>query len=132
MQVPIQIIVIPGRPENYTNQHLASANTNGALISVNMKILPPHHLLIEGDRLQLSVNVILVTVFGCVGEWSDLNLTFGDTAHVVVLNGDPVHQRPEDLILDLLDATVLVKVFGVGHHSCGDDLKQSQFRKSTL
>lgn len=87
-------------------------------------ILPPHHLLIEGDRLQLSINVILVAIFGCVGERSDLDLALGDSAHVVVLNGDPVHQRPEDLVLDLLDAAVLVEVFGVGHHCCGDDLRQ--------
>lgn len=86
-------------------------------------ILPPHHLLVEGHGLQLSVNVIIVTVFGCVGERSNLDLPLGDSPHVVVLDGDPVHQRPEDLILDLLDAAVLVKVLGVGHHCCGDDLR---------
>lgn len=89
-------------------------------------ILPPHHLFIERDCLQLSINVILVTILGCVGERSDLDLTLGDSAHVVVLNGDPVHQRPEDLVLDLLDAAVLIKVFGVGHHCCGDDLRQGE------
>lgn len=83
---------------------------------------PPHQLLIEGDRLQLSINIILITISGCVGKWSDLNLTLDDPAYVVILYSDPVHQRPEDFILDLLDAAMLVKVFGVGHHSCGYDL----------
>lgn len=96
-------------------------------------ILPPHHLLIEGNRLQLAINVILVTIFGCVCKRSDLDLALGDSAHVVVLNGDPVHQGPEYLILDLLDAAVLVKVFGVSHHCCGDNLRQEEdkFIKST-
>lgn len=89
-------------------------------------ILPPHHFLIEGDCLQLSINIIFITIFGCVGKRSDLDLTLGDSAHVVILNGDPVHQRPEDLILDLLDAAMLVKVFGVGHHCCGNNLRQKK------
>lgn len=96
-------------------------------------ILPPHHLFIERDRLQLSINVILVTVLGRVGERSDLDLALGDSAHVVILNGDPVHQGPENLVLDLLDAAVLVKVFGVGHHGCGDDLRKGgNMRSETL
>lgn len=89
-------------------------------------ILPPHHLLIEGNRLQLSINIVLITIFGCVRERSNLDLPLGDSAHVVVLNGDPVHQRPEDLVLDLLDAAMLVEVFGVGHHCSGDDLRQEK------
>lgn len=93
-------------------------------------IIPPHDLLIEGDGLQLSINVILITIFGCVGERPDLDLTLGHSAHVVVLNGDPVHQRSEDLILDLLDAAVLVEVFGVGHHCRGDDLEQGDNRNT--
>lgn len=87
-------------------------------------ILPPHHLLVEEDRLQLSIHIVLITVFGCVGEWSNLDLALGDPSHVVVLDGDPVHERSEDLILNLLNAAMLVKVFGVGHHCCGDDLRE--------
>lgn len=85
---------------------------------------PPHHFLIEGDCLQLSVHVVLISIFSSVCERSDLDLALGDSAHVVVLNGDPVHQRPEDLVLDLLDAAVLVEVLGVCHHCCGDDLRR--------
>lgn len=96
------------------------------LFFFNVVILPPHHFLIEGDRLQLSINVILVTIFGRIGKWSDLDLALGDSAHVIVLNGDPVHQRSEDLILDLLDATMLIEVLGVCHHCSGDDLRQEE------
>jgi len=85
-------------------------------------LIPPHHLLIEEDGLQLAVHVVLIAVLCGVGKRSDLDLTFGDPAHVVVLDGDPVHQGPEDLILDLLDASVLVKVLCVGHHRSGNDL----------
>lgn len=91
--------------------------------------LPPHHLLIERDGLQLSIHVVLVAVLGRVGERSNLDLSLGDSAHVVVLNGDPVHQRAEDLVLDLLDAAVLVEVFGVGHHCSRDDLKRAEHRQ---
>lgn len=125
MQVTIQVIIIPGRQESDTI-NINTSLINGAFFQFNVVILPPHHLLIEGDRLQLSINVILVAIFGCVGERSDLDLAFGDSAHVVVLNGDPVHQRPEDLVLDLLDAAVLVEVFGVGHHCSGDDLRRGK------
>lgn len=99
---------------------------------MEVTFLPPHHLLIEGDGLQLSVHVVLVAVLGRVGERSNLDLSLGDSAHVVVLNGDPVHQRAEDLVLDLLDAAVLVEVFGVGHHCGRDDLKQAEYRQVYL
>lgn len=88
--------------------------------------LPPHHLLVEGDCLQLSINIILIIIFGRIGKWSNLDLTLCDSAHVVILDGDPVHQRSKDLILDLLDAAMLIKVFGVGHHCSGDDLRRGK------
>ncbi len=97
-----------------------------SFFQLNVQIPPPHHLLVEEDCLQLSINIILITVLGGVGERSDLDLTLGDSSHVVILNGDPVHQRPEDLILDLLDAAVLVEVFGVGHHCRGNNLTRTR------
>lgn len=87
------------------------------------RLLPPHHLLVEEHRLQLPVHVVLVPVLGGVGERPDLDLPLGDSAHVVVLNGDPVHEGPEDLVLNLFDAAVLVEVLGVGHDGRGDDLR---------
>lgn len=72
----------------------------------------------------MPINVVLVSVLGGVGEGPDLHLSLGDPAHAVILDGDPVHQGPEDLILDLLDAAVLVKVLGVCHHCRRDDLRQ--------
>lgn len=87
------------------------------------RLLPPQHFLIEGHGLQLTVHIIFISILGRVGEGADLDLTLCHSAHVVVLDGDPVHQGPEDLILDLLDAAVLVEVLGVSHGRRGDDLR---------
>lgn len=88
--------------------------------------IPPHQFFIKVDGLQLSINIIFISILGGIGKRSNLNLPFGDPAHVVILNGDPVHKRPKNLVLDLLDAAMHVKVFSVGHHRCGYDLRQAE------
>lgn len=124
MQVAVQVVVVPA-----SHQSAPSASARRDVSLPLGVVSPPHDLLVQRNRLQLPVNVVLVAVLGGVGERPDLDLPLGDPAHVVVLNGDPVHQGPEDLILDLLDAAVLVKVFGVSHHRRGDDLRQSAERQ---
>lgn len=124
MQIPVQIVIISERTESIIGDYYLAP----VFSFFNAVILPPHHLLIEGDGLQLPVHIVLVTIFGRVSKRPDLDFTLRHSAHVVVLNGDPVHQRPENLILDLLNAAVLVEVLRVGHHCCGDDLGTTEDR----
>lgn len=89
MQIPVQIVIISERTESrIVNYYLASVFS----FFFNAVILPPHHLLIEGDGLQLSIDIILITIFGRVSKRPDLDFTLCHSAHVVILNGDPVHQ----------------------------------------
>lgn len=74
------------------------------------------------DAAELSVSIVVVAVLGGVGVRSDLQLPLHHAAHAVVLHRHPVHERAEDLILDLLDAAVGVKVLAQRHDRRGDDL----------
>lgn len=127
---PVLDVSHPGDPvaqvEAEWRQPPAVERVEQVQVPVQVVTVPPHHLLVEVDRLELSVHIVLVAVLGGVGEGADLDLPLGDPAHVVVLDGDPVHERAEDLVLDLLDAAVLVEVFGVGHDGRGDDLRSGR------
>ena len=91
-------------------------------VAIQVVVVTPHDLLIQVDRLELSIDVILVSVLGGVGEGPYFNLSLGYPTHVVILNCNPVHERPEYLVLNLLDAAVGIKVLRVSHDSCGNDL----------
>lgn len=88
----------------------------------------PHHTNflytqnIHLDATQLSVSVIIIAVLGCVGVGPDLELSLHHPSHAVVLHCHPVHKRTEDLVLDLLDATVGVEMLAQRHNGRGDDL----------
>lgn len=74
------------------------------------------------DAAELSVSVVIVAVLGGVSVGSDLELPLHHAAHAVVLHRHPVHEGAEDLVLDLLDAAMGVKVFAQRHDGRGDDL----------
>lgn len=74
------------------------------------------------DTAELSVPIIIISVLSGVGVGPNFELSFHHPAHAVVLHGHPIHEGTEDLILDLLDATVSVEMLTQCHHSGGDDL----------
>lgn len=74
------------------------------------------------DATELSVSVVIIAVLSGVGIGPDLELSLHHPAHAVVLHRHPVHERTEDLVLDLLDASVGVEVLAQRHDSRGDDL----------
>lgn len=103
-------------------QACAAAGVQQVEVPIEVIVVPPHDLLVQVHRLELAIDVVLVSVLGSVGEGPYFNLSLGDPAHVIILDGNPVHERPEYLILDLLDAAMSIKVLRVSHYGCGDDL----------
>lgn len=74
------------------------------------------------DTGELSISIIIITVLSGVGIGPDLQLSFHHPPHTVILHGHPVHEGAEDLILDLLDAAMGVKMLTQCHNSCGNNL----------
>lgn len=91
-------------------------------ITVEIIRVAPHDLFVQVHGLELAVDIVLITVLGGVCKGADFDLSLDNSPHIVILERDPVHERTEYLILDLLDPSMCIKVFGVGHNCRGYDL----------
>lgn len=75
-------------------------------------------------RLKLPVSIVLVRVACDIAVHANADVTDGDTAHAVVLNGHPIGDGLQDLILYFDHLTVSVGDLGVLHGVGGDHLVQ--------
>lgn len=76
--------------------------------------------------MQLAVCVVLVSVAGHVAVHAHSDVTGGGPPGRVVLDGHPVGDGLQDLVLDLHHLAVGVEHLGVLHQVGGDDLQDQR------
>lgn len=84
-------------------------------VPVEVVAVTPLRALVHRGALQLAVCVVLVGVPGHVAVHADSDVTGGYAPCRVVLNGHPVGDGLQDLVLDLDHLAVGVEHLGVLH-----------------
>lgn len=91
-------------------------------VSVEVVAVAPLRPLIDRGALQLAVCVVLIGVAGHVAVHAHPDVTGGGAPRGVILDGHPVGDGFEDLILDLYHLAVGVEHLGMLHEMGGDHL----------
>ncbi|KFV66391.1 hypothetical protein N307_12684 [Dryobates pubescens] len=91
-------------------------------VSIQIITVTPGWPIIYCYTLQLPISIVVIGVLGCVGIGTKFQFSFGDPSHAVILYSHPVHQGSEHFILNLLNASMGIKVFAQCHNCCSNNL----------